>query len=232
MIKTIVKKHPLRDIVLDFDDTIEPPEFERRALSMYYEAHDKTWDLQRHAAEQLAKINSGSEKVDDLLLRKLGIEQELHFLEESLGIKEYDEDIVIDEEITIDVTGLFERTQKHHDDLNEVYSLVDGLTKEYNEDIDNIFEDDYLIDPKYFDVLYELYQRYDEVSVHTVSLDDDHQTFLGAYQKVEKTFFDYLDMAGQLFDRYADLVYGSDDLYRRVNAVYERINDKMRDMGR
>src|SRR5690606_17130924 len=169
-LKTIVKEHPLKNIVLDFDLDIAPPPFEQEALRYYYEAHDKTWAMKEHAIAMKKRLEEAKNTVEDLDLRRLGIEQELEILEDWLGVAQMEDIPYFDESITIDINGFFETCLKHNDELQLLYEVVDALTKTYNKDIDNLYEDDYLIDPMHFEVLDNVYQRYEEVSVHTVSL--------------------------------------------------------------
>lgn len=227
MIKTIIKEHPLRDIVLDFDDAIEAPEFEKRKLALYYEAHDKTWTLKQHAEQQIKSLQEADGMIQELSIRRLGIEQDLDFMEEGLGLKAYDENLKIDSEIIIDIGTFFESGIRHNKDLQRLYTIIHKLTLTFNEDVGNIYEDDFLIDPMYFSMLSELYQRYDDISVHTVSLDEDHQNFLGAYGEVHDLFFQYIDLAEEIFDQYAQLVQVSEKLYRRMEIVQDRLDDKI-----
>lgn len=223
MRRTIIKEHPLRDIVLEFDDAVEAPDFEQKALSLYYEAHDKTWALREHARKQVKKLKRVDRILDNLNLDRLRLLQGLEVVAEALLHKEREDATMVDEEITLDVTALLEAVEEHNRAFTEVYKSIDKLSRVYNEDIENVLEDDYLIDPRYFGVLSELYQRYDEISVHTVSLDDDHQSFLGVYAEVADEYWRYFSRTGQVFDRYANLLESSD----RVYALAEEIQDKL-----
>ncbi len=227
-LKTVVKKHPLKDIILDFDLDITPPPFEVEALNYYYEAHDKTWTIKQHAMDMEKRLEEANAIIEDLVLRRLGIEQELEILEDWLGVAELEDIPYFEESITIDINVFLTSCLKHNEDLNQLYEKVDAITSTYNRDVENIYEDDYLIDPMYFDTLDDLYPRYDELSVHTVSLDDDHQEFLGTYSKVSELFFHYMDMGGELFDRYGTLVEVCQSLYYRVEDVDQIIRDKIK----
>lgn len=227
MIKTITKRHPWRDIILDFDHAIQPPAFETEALTLYYEAHDKTWAIKQHADERLAKLARAEEIMQDLYLRRMGLEQELDLLEEALQLKEQDPDLRIDAELTIDVNGFFEAGQRHSQDLQELYLMIDGLTNTYNNDLDQVYEDDCVIDPKYFEIFDDIWARYEELSVHTVSLDDDYQSFLESHGVVEKLFFDYIERAQRVFEDYAQMVPHCNTLYRRIERAQLSFNDKI-----
>ncbi|GHE29746.1 hypothetical protein GCM10017764_10930 [Sphingobacterium griseoflavum] len=226
MIKTIVKSHPLRDIILDFDDAQTPPPFEQEALAHYYKAHDLTYALRLEAAERIPPLRAVDAELGDLLLRSLAIEQDLDFLEDALGIAKSPDLDSFEGELTIRLDDFYSMTLKHSADLGAVYDAISALTERYNADIEKIDDEDGLIDPMYFGVLSDLYQRYEELSVHTVSLDDDHQNFLGAYAEVEKEYFAYTDFANLVFEKYAQLVAASDKLYRRVEQVEAKLKEK------
>ncbi|TYR36579.1 hypothetical protein FXV77_08730 [Sphingobacterium phlebotomi] len=228
MIKTIVKEHPLKNITLDFDDEITPPPFEQKALQSYYEAHDKTWKIKEHVSKIEAELKAVDDIIEDLSFRRLGIEQELEILEDWLGVTELEDKELFDGEITIDIGTFFAVCDKHNVDIQNLYEKVVGLTEIYNRDIENIYEDDAVIDPEYFNALDEVYPRYEEVSVHTVSLDDDHQAFLEEYGKVEELFFHYTALAREIFDKYKSLVETTQVIYRRVEVIDQLLRDKLK----
>lgn len=228
MIKTIVKEHPLKDITLDFDDEITPPPFEQEALQSYYEAHDKTWEIKEHVSKMEAELKAADNTIEDLSFRRLGIEQELEILEDWLGVTELEDKELFDGEITIDIGAFFAVCDKHNVDIQNLYEKIVDLTETYNRDIENIYEDDAVINPAYFIALDEVYPRYEEVSVHTVSLDDDHQAFLEEYGKVEELFFHYTELAREIFDKYKNLVETTQAVYRRVEVVDQLLRDKLK----
>lgn len=232
MIKTIVKEHPLKDITLDFDDEITPPPFEQEALRSYYEAHDKTWEIKVHVSKIETELKNVDDTIEDLSFRRLGIEQELEILEDWLGVTELEDKELFDGEITIDIGTFFITCDKHNVDIQNLYEKVVDLTGIYNRDIENIYEDDAIIEPKYFNALDEVYPRYEEVSVHTVSLDDDHQAFLEEYGKVEELFFHYTELAREIFDKYKNLVETTQVVYRRVEVIDQLIRDKLKREGK
>ncbi|NGM64270.1 hypothetical protein [Sphingobacterium sp. SGR-19] len=232
MIKTIVKEHPLKDITLDFDDEITPPPFEQEALQSYYEAHDKTWEVKEHVSKIKAELKAADDTIEDLSFRRLGIEQELEILEDWLGVTELEDKELFDGEITIDIGTFFTVCDKHNVDIQNLYEKIVDLTEIYNRDIENIYEDDAVINPEYFSALDEVYPRYEEVSVHTVSLDDDHQAFLEEYGKVEELFFHYTELAKEIFDKYKNLVETTQIVYRRVEVIDQLIRDKLKKEGK
>src|SRR5690606_6178454 len=228
MIKTIVKEHPLKNITLDFDDEITPLPFEQEALQSYYEAHDKTWEVKEHVSKIQAELKAADDTIEDLSFRRLGIEQELEILEDWLGVTELEDKELFDGEITIDIGTFFAVCDKHNVDIQNLYEKIVDLTETYNRDIENIYDDDAVINPEYFNALDEVYPRYEEVSVHTVSLDDDHQAFLEEYGKVEELFVHYTALAREIFDKYKNLVDTTQIIYRRVEVVDQLLRDKLK----
>lgn len=229
MIKTIVKNHPLKDIILEFDDEITAPAFETEALNTYYEAHDKTWAVQEHVSGMMTRLKGVDDTIEDLSLRRLGIEQELEILEDWLGVNELEDKELFDGEIEIDIGTFFDISRQHNEDIQDLYENVVELTHIYNQDIEEgIYDDDCVIDPQYFEVLNEIYPRYEEVSVHTVSLDDDHQMFLETYGKVEDSFFHYTDLSREIFEKYKNLVEITQPIYRRIEIIDQLLRDKIK----
>ncbi|PRD56552.1 hypothetical protein [Sphingobacterium gobiense] len=228
MIRTIIKEHPLKNITLDFDDQITQPPFEQKALQSYYEAHDKTWEIKEHVMKIQQELKVADDIIADLSFRRLGIEQELEILEDWLGVTELADKEFFEGEITIDIGNFFTICDKHNLDLQNLYEKIVILTSTYNRDIENIYEDDAVIDPEYFNALDEIYPRYEEVSVHTVSLDDDHQSFLEEYGKVEACFFQYTELAREVFDKYKHLVDTAQAVYHRVEVVDRLLKDKLK----
>ena len=227
MMKTIVKEHPLKNITLNFDDQVTAPAFEETALRSYYEAHDKAWELKEHVSHMESRLKQVDDTMDELSLRRLGIEQELEILEDWLEVKELEEKDLFEGEITIDIGGFFTTCDLHNMGIQELYAEVVELTGIYNNDIENIYEDDAVIDPSYFAVLDELYPRYEELSVDTVSLDDDHQAFLEKYEDVENLFFHYTELAREIFDKYKNLIEVTQKIYRRVEVIDQLLRDKL-----
>src|SRR5690606_21943742 len=141
MIKTIVKKHPLRNITLDFDDEITSPSFEQEALQCYYEAHDKTWAVKAHVSGIEAQLKIIDDISADLALRRLGSELELEILEDWLGVTELEDKALIDGESTIEIGNLFSICEQRTTGIQALYEKVVNLAEVYNRGSEHIYED-------------------------------------------------------------------------------------------
>lgn len=224
--KKRVRKHPLKDIVLHFNEGIAAPDFEVVGLQEYVKAHDLTWAVKRRFQDMLQKLTVINQTIDSLQLDRLAMEQDMDFVEEALGLTTLDADILPEGELTIDVTQLFQRVWQQNQHMIALYPKVEAAVDEYNEFMNNLYDDDYLIDPHYFKVLDKLYQRYEELSVDLVSLDHDRKEFLEAYGEVDETFDQYYLLGQEVFEKYSYLYELLEELYKRNDIVQAAINNK------
>lgn len=235
--KTIVKTHPLKDIILEFDESKEQLDIETKALSRYDEAHDEVWKMKQRL-DYLAKgLTEVMQEVSDRQVELLAMEQSLDFVEDSLGLSDGKNLPELEDEITIDVTALFQDMEQHSADLNALYAQVDDLTKRYNYEVDlyvpsEDYEENWPIHSSFFGLFDEVYERYEEVSLNIVTLDDDEQEFLGVYGELYDAYHENLEFAVQVFDAYAALVERVNPLYDRASRAMTAMNQKMRrDLG-
>ena len=235
--KTIVRSHPLKDIILEFDESKEQPLFEKEALEIYDEAHDVVWDLKQRLDWLTQALYEANEEVSKRYEELFSFENNLVFVEDSLGL--YKGPILPDlhANLTIDVTGLFKDIKNHSAALQELYELIDELTLRYNQEIERIDPDDewqehWPVHGRYFGLFRQLYARYEELSVNIVSLDDDEQNFLEIYGNLFDHYREQLDFAEEVFEWYRRLVELADPLYKRTSEAMMVMDQKMRkDLG-
>ena len=232
--KTIVREHPLKDIILEFDESKTQPDFEKEALATYYEAHDEVYALKQRLdilAEGLADADA---EVANLYMEALALEQSLEIIEDFLGLSAGDSIPDIEGEITIDVAELFEDIRKHHDVFQELYLQIDDLTNKYNfemdlMDPDDEFQENWPIHSRYFTVFDKVFPRYEELSVDIVSIDDDQETFRGVYGELLDIYNANLALAEWVFANYKNLFDLVEPMYERTSVAIEAMNKKMRD---
>ena len=232
--KTIVREHPLKDIILEFDESKTQPDFEKEALATYYEAHDEVYALKQRLdilAEGLADADA---EVANLYMEALALEQSLEIIEDFLGLSAGDSIPDIEGEITIDVAELFEDIGKHHDVFQQLYLQIDDLTKKYNfemdlMDPDDEFQENWPIHSRYFTVFDKVFPRYEELSVDIVSVDDDQETFRGVYEELLDIYNANLALAEWVFANYKNLFDLVEPMYERTSVAIEAMNKKMRD---
>lgn len=232
--KTIVREHPLKDIILEFDESKTQPDFEKEALATYYEAHDEVYALKQRLdilAEGLADADA---EVANLYMEALALEQSLEIIEDFLGLSVGDSIPDIEGEITIDVAELFEDIRKHHDVFQQLYLQIDDLTNKYNfemdlMDPDDEFQENWPIHSRYFTVFDKVFPRYEELSVDIVSIDDDQETFRGVYGELLDIYNANLALAEWVFANYKNLFDLVEPMYERTSVAIEAMNKKMRD---
>lgn len=233
--KTIVRPHPLKDIILEFDESKEQPDYEKEALERYYEAHNVVWDL-RQRLDYLAKgLLDIQEQTRESEMEALRLNQSLMFVEDSLGLSDGRNLPEIDDEFSIDVTGLFQDLEKHNSAVQDLYVLVDDMTQRYNDEIDRIdpadeYQEHWPVHGRYFGIFDEVYPRYEELSVNIVSLDDDEQTFLEIYGEMFDVYRENLDFAEEAFEAYRRLIELVDPMYKRASIAMAAMKRKMGDL--
>ena len=232
--KTIVREHPLKDIILEFDESKEQPDFEKEALSIYYEAHDELYALKTRLDVLASGLARADDSIADLYMEGLTLDQSLEIVEEALGLSDGEDIPEIKEEITIDVSGLFEDIQKHSDTYQQLYLQIDDLTKKYNFEMELMdpadeFQEDWPIHRRYFEMFDKVFPRYEELSVNIVSVDDDQEAFRRVYGELMDAYNANLEFAEWVFENYKHLYDLVEALYGRTTVAMVAMDKKMRD---
>lgn len=225
-LEKVVTHHPFRTIELEYDREMTPPDFEKKTLANYFHMHDEVWRLKILREDIEPRLDEAIRQIDTLRAEIYPIEQEIDVLELITGLRE-DNPMPegFDGSISIQIDNFRKAARKHNDDIMALYELINRCTEEHNaflkeyEDFDKWFEA-FANGP-----LHELYMRYEELSVDTVSLDRDHQAFLEAWSPTIQAERDYFDRAYEAFEAYAELVEASDKLYRKAERVDEALKD-------
>ena len=234
MMKTVIKNHPLKDIILEFDETKEPLPIETEALELYYEAHDVVYAVKQSADLMRLDLVRGEAQVEGLYIEALLLLQELEIIEDSLNIAN-GATVEIHGEMTIEVTDFFKSVEAHNQEMQDIHGLIDNLSVRHNENLDLVFQeghDDYFpVHEKYFSLFDKVYPRYEELSINIVTLDEDEDLFKGVYGKVDDVFQDNFDRGSALFERYNQLFELTKDLYQRTERASVVLNRFLRENG-
>ena len=222
--KSVARIHPLKPIHLSFKMGKQAKPFEVEALKKYRKAHDETWKRRITYIAERDKLLLLQAEMAELSYEMFDLGEQLEVFEEALGFSERDETNITTLGPDYDINLLFERIEEHNRAMQELHTHIVEAATRYNKEVSSLYEDDFLIDPMYFDILHEVYRRYDEVEVDTVSLDKDHQDFLEAYAEVKRQHEDYMQVGQRVFDSYADLLDDAEELYRRAEAVQDGID--------
>lgn len=222
--KTIIKEHPLRTIILDFDLDKEAPDFETKALEAYYLEHDQTWEVKQNLLEHKDKLYELDIGITELEYMLLPIEQQLDFLETGLQLVEGIELPPVDGEISIDVGAFFQEVLAHNKAMDELHAELYTEWKWYDDWADFIYEHEHWCQPDQKDLIYEVFRRYEEVSVDIVSLDRDQQEYFRAHGIVRDLQDDYFEYAEQVFGMYERVKDRAEAAYRRAERLNAHID--------
>ena len=225
--KNVAKEHPLKPICLSYREGFQAAAFEVEALKKYKKAHDETWKRRITYVTEKDRLMLLKSELAELSYELFDLGEQLSVFEEALGITVLNEIDRIKIGSDYDVNRLFDRVEQHNRSLQRLHKAMKKAAARYNKAVANLYEDNYMIDPMYFDILHELFQRHEEVKVDIVSLDQDHQAFLEAYHEVKKLREAYMLYGNQVFSSYEQLLEDAEDLYMRTNAVQDGIDEMM-----
>jgi len=226
MMREIVKQHPLRPIVLEFDTDKPTLGFEAAALDAYYRQHDRTWEAKTELLRHKDALFNLEVHVAGLEYGLLPIEQQLDFLEAGFRLTDQHELPTIEGGFTIELSEFNNDVITHHKELVEVHRLVVAEQDWFNAWADFIYENE-----DWFDeqddagtaLIDRVYQRYAEVSVDIVSLDRDQQEFFGAVAEVADLQEEYFEYGEAIFRYYNELHERSEKAYRRAERIHDHI---------
>jgi len=224
-LEKVVTHHPFRTIALEYDRGITPPDFEKEALAKYFHMHDEVWRLKCMREEYEPRLDTAIARIAELRAAIFPIEQEIDVLELVTGLREDNPMPGFDGSLSVKLDSFSKSTQKHNDEMMALHQLVTQCTEEHN-----AFLKEYDAFEAWFEAfdegpLHELYRRWEELSVDTVSLDNDHQSFLGDWAPIIEAEREYFDRASDAFEAWAELVEASDSLYRRAERVDAALED-------
>lgn len=225
--KHVTKQHPLKPISLSFQEGKQPPAFEVEALKRYKKAHDETWKRKMEYETRKGQLMLLNSEIAELSYEAFDLGERLVVFEEAAGIDRPAGSPAADTDWDFDLNALFDRILQHNRAVQQLHSQLVAAAAQYNKTVAGLYEDDYLIDPMYFDILHEVYKRYDEVEVDTVSLDRDHQEFLGAYGEVNNLREAYMQLGQEVFEGYGQLIDDAENVYKRADAVQDWLDKVM-----
>lgn len=222
--KTIIREHPLRTIVLDFDLDKTTPDFETKALTAYYDMHDKTWETKQKLQEHKDNLFVLDIQLTESEYMLLPIEQQLDFLEVGLKLVEGVELPPFEKEFSIDVGDFIREVIQHHQSMIDLHEDLVTEWKWFDSWAQFIYDHEDWCTPGQDDLIHEVFRRYEEVSVDIVTLDNDQQEFFGAHGEVRQLQNDYFDYGDQIFGMYECIKERAEKAYKRAERLQEYID--------
>lgn len=209
MLKEIITQHPLRTIILEFDESKTAPEFESRALKTYYELHDRTW-------AKMERIRTAREKIPMLIL---GIERAEDLYEQTKQKLEH---------LQVMIPKNPERpriTKQLKMYLEELDEYLDAFVPDLIKEINDFYEyHDYAREEEKWWIeiankqLREIFEDYESCSVGLVSIDRDLDDLKGSFGHIRRREGKYYEDMNALIDRY-------DALNEKLDGLYDRIDE-------
>lgn len=224
--KTIIKEHPLRTIILDFDLEKQATDFETEALAAYYDMHDKTWETKQNLIKHKDKLFELDVQLTELEYMLLPIEQQLDFLEAGFELVKDVKLPDIGDSFSIDVADFNREVIAHNDATIALHIDLLAEWKWFDNWADFIYEHEDWCATGQDDLIHAVFRQYEMVSVDIVSLDRDQQEFFGAHGEVRQLQSDYFDYGEQIFGMYNRIKERADAVYRRAEALDEHIEQK------
>ncbi len=224
--KTIVKEHPLRPIILRFDLQKQTPEFEEEALDAYYAMHDKTWETKQNLLMHKDSLFELDVQITELEYRLLPIEQQVSFLEVGFQLVDNVELPPFDHDFSIGIGEFRTEVNNHLTDMQELYKDLMQEWAWFDSWADFIYDHEDWCAPGGNELIHQVYRHYEEVSVDIVSLDRDQQEFFGAHGEVRQLQRDYFDYGSQVFNMYNRVKERAEKVYKRANRVNDYIIEK------
>lgn len=220
-------EHPLRTIVLNYDETKTPLAFEKGLLDAYINLHDETnilyqqgskliyeYQLMKPEIEQSAKAFAPIEKIIRQFL------EELKFTKESNDIAIFEDD------------DFFARMNDYNTQINDFHQNIllplswkqSDLDEEYHEFETNLELLNKKLDDYQLNLGNEIYINYEEASLDLVSYDIDIDDFHSTMDKLN----DYQDEKDASIDKYNLNMNWINGVYVEARQIQEIIHD-MRD---
>jgi hypothetical protein len=218
--KEIIKKHPLRDIVLSFDLDKEPLEFEQIGLKAYYKLHDETWEWREKLIAHQANFKQIRDEMDDQLLDLIPIEQNLDFIDASLGLFDEADLPDFEGEVNFDVGLLIQGVTECNTVLHSVRDRLNAELDWYNTIITYEHQNDGWTDAADFGRVAQIYKRFEEASVDIVFLDKDEDLFRCTYQTVRELEQQHIEFAKQTIATYDVLLKKYDQARFRTERMW------------
>lgn len=227
--KEIVREHPLRPIILNFDLDKPLLEFEEKGLASHYLMHDLTWDTLQNLKVHYVAFEQLDIEVAELEYLLLPIEQDLDILEVFLKIKDPSvlpfDDKDDHASITIDLGDFFQGVLYHNQRLQDMHPAIDSEYVWFKNHFDMIYEKESWVDPQLWDDVHQIYRNYLKAQVDIVTLDRDQEEFRGALSEVFDFQDRYMDYGDSVLAAYNELHKRAEESYRRAEVVNERLSD-------
>ncbi|TYR33906.1 hypothetical protein FXV77_16845 [Sphingobacterium phlebotomi] len=225
--KEIVKEHPLRPIILQFDLKKKALDFEIKALEAYYRMHDRTWETKQNLLRHKDAFLEIDVKTAELEYRLAPIKQQLDFIEAAFKLVDNVELPDMGERFTIDIVDFYTAVDSHNEDLRELHKQITTEMQWFDNWADHIYEKEDWFDEQDDEgdkLIHQVFRHYNDVSVDIVSLDRDQQEFFGIIGTTRNLQQQYFEYGEEVSEQYNRVHYASEEVYQRALRVKQYVD--------
>lgn len=226
--KEIVKEHPLRPIILQFDLKKKALDFEVKALEAYYRMHDRSWETKQNLLRHKDAFMEIDMKTIELEYRLAPIKQQLDFLEAAFKLVNNVDLPDMGERFSIDIVDFYTAVDSHNEDLRALHQQITAELQWFNDWADYIYdnEDDWFDeqDSEGDKLIHKVFKHYDDVSVDIISLDRDQQEFFGVIGDIRKLQREYFEYGEEVSEQYTRVHHESEEVYQRALRVKQYVD--------
>src|SRR5690606_5809425 len=220
--KEIVKEHPLRPIILQFDYKKKALDFEVKALEAYYRMHDRTWETKQNILRHKDALLEIDFKTIELEHRLSHIKQQLDFIEAAFKLADNVELPDIEEPFSIEINDFYGDVDSHNEDLRALHQQITPEMQWFNDWANYVYENEDWFDEQDEEgdkLIHQFFRHYDDVSVDIVSLDRDQQEFFGIIGDIRKLQQEYFEYGEEVSEQYTRVHHESEEVYQRALRV-------------
>ncbi|PRD47245.1 hypothetical protein [Sphingobacterium haloxyli] len=225
--KEIVKEHPLRPIILQFDPKKKALDFEVKALEAYYRMHDKSWKTKQNLLQHKNTLTEIDMNTTELEYRLSWVKQQLVFLEAAFKLEENVELPDMGERFSIDIVDFYTAVDSHNEDLRTLHQQIIAELRWLNDWADYIYENEDWFDEQDDEgdkLIQQIFRHYDDVSVDIVSLDRDQQEFFDVIAEIRRLQREYFEYGEEVSEQYTRVQHESEEVYQRALRIQQYVN--------
>ena len=224
--KTIVVKHPLRELVYQSKGPGFPSQIEINALEKYRQAHDEAWRMKLRfekergevllAQIEVNKLNENMEDLDGIRKHYL---REFDFNDEAALRDIYSK-------LQIEIRDFYNQARQQRPAVVKFFDRIGPLNQAYTDIINTYIrkQDKKPLDPLQFNVLDDIFHFHDDMEVEIDSLDKDLHEFLQVLTDIYTLLDDYLEQYNVLHTTYSKALQRSVELADAVQ-IFNKIWD-------
>lgn len=219
--KEVVKEHPFRPIILNFDMRKKPHPAEIEALDAYYRMHDEAWEWHEEIGRRRDALTDIHNRQMEMEKTLATIELDVSFLEYTEGLRDHKDLPPREPAFSIEIQAFRDAVRQHNTDLIALNQKIRDEIKLSNDYSEYIYEYENKISFEGLERLRDIYRHWRHVRVDIMSLDRDEEEFKDVYKQLQREQYDYFDYTSYISESYIAFQEHCESVYLRA----QRVND-------